>query len=181
MAEDYDPDMDVVEALRLGLVVLVEGTSQPKGEALWCGVQAPLYLMYASDPDEPKLTIGCTRQDGHAGSHVWVMRWTETLTEAKGRRLHVEAERARQRIRTQEAEQERLRADAEARSEAFRERERERLSALLEDARKPGALQSTLDGVLKEQKRSEDREWSRVQINRFERRRKDVGKIKGPR
>lgn len=109
---EYDPDMDVMTAIRLGLVVPVEGTHQPYV------VESPKAgRNYVCDEFHPSsgtgmITLKCARTRRHKGPHVFVMRWLESPDEKRARDKRERAMKELEAMRTKEVK--RLRDELEA-------------------------------------------------------------------
>jgi hypothetical protein len=157
--EGYDPDMDVGEAIRLGLVVPIEGSSQPNGTDAICGADAGWR--------EGAHMFGCARDQGHDGPHAMMLRWTMTWREIE--RVQREQESARARAREEAAEV--AHRAAVANVEAMKAMQRE----MGDIGKTMKTMKKTMDAV-----NVTMRVDSRVQNGPRDLRRQDVGKIRGP-
>lgn len=171
----YDPDMTVEEALRMGLIAIVD--SGRIGSPNWqpCNHPSP-YPRSNTDGDAG--TIACTRMRGHAGHHAFVVRWNMSYVEWQAEQMR--------RVRDERAREEARKRQVEARDRAEQE-----LQKMAEAAKKMGQVISQIPAKPSPVEVQFNRDISMVygpmaeDRNRTSKKAKyrhqDVGKIKGRR
>lgn len=80
--DQYDPDMPVSEALRLGLIAIIDTGMIGNGAEYMesCGHQSD--WTYSHPSDAYTVHGSCNRSVGHTGQHAFVARWSPRSNEA---------------------------------------------------------------------------------------------------